>query len=257
MVNEDIPALDKEWLAVDSDSSTVFTCSEHTMAHVSYAGVLLGSHDFAFAAYHNCIAAYVDDGGFHWMTMNHEVWRWDGVTDPVLEVSARDYGDAWTLFSRVAGSVGPLGDGQWIVRSMKSTDAATVVLETTTGPGSAVTQRQLSPPGVTAFFPAATMDAQGRLHAVWYETSRATGVLRYTRSATSDLAGEFLAPYTIDPDACPGDDWYPYSDGEEPPGGRRLREYIDIAISGERAHIVWAHAPAPPARIHATYVDSN
>ncbi|MCI0634551.1 MAG: hypothetical protein L0206_11645, partial [Actinobacteria bacterium] len=151
--------------------------------------------------------------------------------------------------------IGPYGDGQWIVRTMKSTDSATVVLETTSGLGSEVTQRQLSPPGVTAFFPAATMDDQGRLHVIWYETSGASGVLRYTRSATSDLAGEFLPPFTIDAAACPGDDWYPYSSADEPPGGRRLREYIDIAVEGDRAHIVWTHAPSPPSRIHAIFVD--
>jgi hypothetical protein len=138
---------------------------------------------------------------------------------------------------------------------MKNADSATIVLEATTEVGSPVTQRQLSPPGVTAFFPAAATDDQGHLHVIWYETSGPAGVLRYTRSATADLSGEFLAPFTIDDDACPGDDWYPYSSSQSPPGGRRLREYIGLDVEGSRVHIVWTHAPTAPSRIRSTFVD--
>jgi hypothetical protein len=56
----------------------------------------------------------------------------------------------------------------------------------------------------------------------------------------------------IDPDACPGGNWYPYFSSAE--GGRRLREYIDITVDGNRAHLAWTHAPVAPSRVYSAYV---
>lgn len=111
----------------------------------------------------------------------------------------------------------------------------------------------LSAPGAKAFMPAGATDRSGRLHAIWYESDGAKGQLVYTRSNSSDFTARFSPPLVIDPDACPGEGWYPHFNSAT--GGRRLREYVDVAIDGNRAHLAWTHAPTAPSRVMTTYVE--
>lgn len=72
-------------------------------------------------------------------------------------------------------------------------------------------------------------------------------MLRYARSASSDLSQGFGASTVLDRNAAPGGGWYPFLDSAT--GGRRLREYIDVAVDGDRLHVAWTHAPAAPSRV--------
>jgi hypothetical protein len=133
-------------------------------------------------------------------------------------------------------------------------DGAPVLIELFEG-GRMATTKQLTEGGAIAFLPAATLDSDGLLHVVWYESNGAHGIVRYTHSKTKDLTGEYLPPVTLDADACPGDRWYPYSSGDDPPGGRRLREYIDIATANGHTYVTWTRADAPPSRVVVARVD--
>jgi hypothetical protein len=93
------------------------------------------------------------------------------------------------------------------------------------------------------------------LHVAWYDSSGTFGQLVYAHSETNDLQGAYTQPIVVDGDACPGDGWYPYKVDHDPAGGRRLREYIGIAITGRRAIISWTHAPEAPSRIRIAHVD--
>jgi hypothetical protein len=77
----------------------------------------------------------------------------------------------------------------------------------------------------------------------------------YAHSVTTDLLGSYTTPVVVDTNACPGGGWYPYSASDDPPGGRRLREYVGIAITGSRAVISWTHAPDPPSRLRVAHID--
>src|SRR5262249_46994735 len=70
---------------------------------------------------------------------------------------------------------------------------------------------------------------------------------------SSDLTQGLLPPIVIDPAALPGSGWYPSFDSAA--GGRRVREYIEIAVDGNRAHLAWTHAPTAPSRVYAAYVE--
>jgi hypothetical protein len=130
--------------------------------------------------------------------------------------------------------------------------APTVVLRIRALPDEGIDQ-SISEPGQSAFLPSAIVDEDGRMHVVYYDSGGAVGVLRYTRSVSADWSEGFEPSTVIDTDACPGNDWFPFFDTAA--GGRRLREYIDVAISGRRLHVAWTHSPTPPSRVWVTYVD--
>src|SRR5262249_15161232 len=109
-------------------------------------------------------------------------------------------------------------------------------------------------PWAVAFLPTATMDSSGRLHIVWYD-STSSGTLQYARSCSSRLGEGFTQPVTIEDNAVMGGGWYPAYDA----AGRRLREYIGIAVDGGRVHLAWTHVPQPlvqPSKVYVSYIDA-
>lgn len=111
----------------------------------------------------------------------------------------------------------------------------------------------LTGPEANAFFPAAALDYRGRLHVVWYDTAGDSGVLRYAHSrGAAPFADGFIDPIEIDPDATPGNGWYPGPQTDN--GERRLREYIGLAVDEDLVHIAWTHSPHPPSRVYAVTV---
>mgnify|MGYP001369103337 CR=1 FL=1 len=158
------------------------------------------------------------------------------------------------LYSTVCWGLGLTASGdEWIVHSTKDGDRGAIVVYQRAGGGGAGII--VSAPGATAFLPAGALDAQGRLHVVWYDTSGAQGKLVYRRSVTNNLLGLYTPPVVLDDNATPGDRWYPFFDSAM--GGRRLREYIDIAADGDRVHVAWAHAPTAPSRVHTRWIAAD
>jgi hypothetical protein len=248
-VAETLPGFDKPWFAFDRANDNVFLCAATAVAQITLGGTVLSS---LATANTNCVSAYVDANAFHYLTVGPAAGSWVGGASAPLIDAQLDAGDAANVFTRVNGSIGGSTDTTWIVRSMRTADDAPLVLELLRN--GELTQRRLSGPGEVTFLPTAVMDEIGQLHITWYETSGTAGVLKYTRTATADLTGPLLDAVIVDDNACPGDRWYPYSSTEDPPGGRRLREYIGITATSERAFVAWTHAPAPPSRIHVARI---
>jgi hypothetical protein len=76
--------------------------------------------------------------------------------------------------------------------------------------------------------------------------------LQYAHSVSRNLADGFTQPIVLDPDATPGGGWYP--GGVSDTGERRLREYIDAVIDGDRLIVAFTHAPRPPSRVNVVTV---
>jgi hypothetical protein len=248
----DISLGDKEWIAIDDAGQAVYLGAVSgfwkygfdgtTLAHEPNGGMMLG--------------AYVDSGGAHFATTGPDdsfvSLSWDGSGSPIQEGQGMP-GGAGNMELNVCASLGRTSDGgQWVVRATRTPPNGAVMLRVRHLPGDEGTDIQISRTGTVAFFPAAATDNSGRLHVIWYEISGAAGVLKYTKSVSSDLTQGFDEAIVIDPDACPGGDWYPYFSSAE--GGRRLREYIDITVDGNRAHLAWTHAPVAPSRVYSAYV---
>ncbi len=88
----------------------------------------------------------------------------------------------------------------------------------------------------------------------WYESTGPRGTLLYAHAVTDDPGGAWSDVVLVDPDACPGERWYP--DGVEAgEGARRLREYIGLAVANGRVHVAWTHAPDPPSRVRVASFD--
>jgi hypothetical protein len=146
--------------------------------------------------------------------------------------------------------LGTTADGRvWILREVDESGVPRVALRiwdgSIDGDGEDVPR---SAAGAYAFQPAGVLDGSGRLHAVWYED----GALVWTRSRTANLADGFAPTMVVDKSACPTAGWLPT--GETASGGRRLREYIDVAADGPRVHLVWTHAPDAPSRVYTTTI---
>lgn len=245
-----LPGFDKPWWAFDEAADDLLLCAAKALARVDRDGTVL---DTIATSETNCLSAYVDTTGFHYLTTRGTVEKWSGVTGSApIVIAELDAGANANVFTRASGSIGKTAEATWIVRSMRTADDAPLVLAVLRD--GSLTERSLSLPGEVTFLPVAAMDELGRLHVAWYESSGPIGVLKYSRSASDDLAGDFLEPIVIDAEACPGNGWYPYSSSEEPPGGRRLREYIGLAATSDGAFIAWTHAPTPPSRIYVARV---
>jgi hypothetical protein len=194
---------------------------------------------------------YADAQGAHFGA--YLVSRWDGTGAPAQEGAQLPAGASADLYTKSCAAMGPtLDGGQWIVRGVR--DSATqIVLRVRHPPTDEGADLPVTAPSQAVFFPAAAIDASGRLHVIWYDTSGPQGVLRYARSLSSDLGAGLGPSIVIDPNALPGNGWYPSFDSAT--GGRRTREYIELAAFGNRAHLAWTHAPAAPSRVYATYVE--
>jgi hypothetical protein len=253
-VAKDLPLIDKEWFAIDDVGKAVFMSAVGGYWKIGFDGDVLGSYrmanGYAAGAFFQGDSAYF----VNFRGSNAQITRWNGTGAPVDVGALLDAGEASNVFLYAGKGFGPTtSGGHWILRAVKTASETRVVLRRRPKHDQEGADVPLSKPGEVAFLPAAAIDSQGRLHAVWYETSGAVGRLVYSRSLGPDFA-TFTAPVVIDPEACPGNGWTPgpaFDDARD----RRLREYIDIAIDGSRAHVSWTHAPTTPSRVYASYVD--
>jgi hypothetical protein len=198
------------------------------------------------------MGAFVDARGAHF-AIGEAVALWTGQQRLTFEgrlQSPEGWQTGWSV------PLGPSADnGTWAVyeRQNLSESAAVVELRLFSPADETGEVLALSEPGVPAFLPAAALDGEGRLHVLWYESGGERGVLKYARSLGRDLHAGFSPALVIDGDACPGNGWIPQY-GEASPD-RRLREYIDIAIDGQRVHAAWTHAPKLPSRVMTSHWD--
>jgi hypothetical protein len=250
LVQDALPAFDKEWIAVTQDGGLVMAANGGFW-RFDAAGVVTASYlrdpDWPV------MGAYVDARGAHFalersavLWTGDESWRHEGsyTADAIpgwsVPIGPTDDGGTWAVYERrryvpVSGS-----DAAVELRLFAPGDTAGQLIP-------------VSAPGVPAFMPAAAVDADGRMHVIWYESGGAQGLLVYTRSISRDLRMGFGAARIIDPDACPGQGWL--ADYTQSPGDRRLREYIDLSIDGRRVHAAWTHAPTLPSRIYTSHWD--
>jgi hypothetical protein len=250
-----VQGFDKDWIAVDDSDGTAFVCANNAVIHVDATGAILATSGSGSATDQAlCSNGYVDAGGFHFVDGLIEIRDWVPGAGPSTEVAARDPGPAANLWTKETASLGTTGAQQWLVRAQRNMDGAPVLVELFEA-GALAGSKTLTDDGAIAFLPAAALDADGILHVVWYESTGAHGILRYTHSLTTDLTGDYEPPVTVDADACPGDRWYPYTAQDNPPGGRRLREYIDITTANGHTYVTWTRADAPPARVLVARVD--
>jgi hypothetical protein len=257
VVARDLPTLDKEWLVVDSTKRVVHMASTGGFFTLSYDGAILFSTVTSAYAEAGCAG----EGGAVFAVRNvgsldSHIVSIDERSPPVVRGPDIGAGDAAIQHAAGAVSLGRTGDaGYFVLHPFKSTTAAEVRLllrPTLDQPGTELT---LSRSDAIAFHPAGAVDAAGRLHAVWYESDGPTGALVYVRSHSARLDEGFSTPRVIDPNACPGSGFYPGEPGTEPAGGRRLREYIDVAVDGSRVHFAWTHAPSAPSRVYTSHLD--
>jgi hypothetical protein len=198
---------------------------------------------------------FVDSFGAHFVvlddldTFHYRLVGWDGLSEPVIELEipsgATDLDSLQQLDCASAGST--TDGGLWIVRTILDDGVPRVVLFVRSA--DTEVELPLNAVGTVAFMATAAVSAAGRLHLAWYETTGPTGVLKYTRSVSGNLAEGISPASVIDANAIPGDGWVPL---DEP---RRLREYIDLTVVGERAYVAWTRAAIPPSRVYAIWVE--
>jgi hypothetical protein len=246
-VASNIPIGDKEWMVVDAQAVWIAAAGGHWK--YGFDGTQLGMRSPGL----QMAAAYIAaDGLARFGTLGYQVQVWDG-NAVFAEGAMLPAGPDASLQTSASWSLGDTGDGrQWSVRATRTGATGAIVARIRRAPAEEGADIAITTPGAVAFLPAAARDDRGRLHVVWYDSAGERGVLAYAHSVSSNLAEGFTEPLVIDPDATPGNGWYPTTTSED--GGRRLREYIDVAIDGDRLHVAYTHAPAPPSRVHATYV---
>lgn len=246
---------DKPWLAVDNDRQALWVAGYPSFSLIGFDGTIRGTAQLTpgtgiSAAYADTYGArFIDDQAF-------QPIGWDGVSDPASEGSPLPAGDIANTWTTAPVSLGQLGNGDaWIVRALHDSSAGSPIVVRVRSQLDEGSDTIVSAPNGVGFLPTAALDDEGHLHVVWYDSSATTGRLLYTRSVTADVLGAYTSPVVIDDDACPGGGWYPYSSTGSPPGGRRLREYIGLALMPHRAIVTWTHAPAPPSRVWVSHID--
>jgi hypothetical protein len=254
VIRADLPAFDKEWLAPASDGGLVMAASGGIWRFTS-AGVISAS--WTVGPDWPVFGGFDDAEGAHFVFQNF-IGRWTGGTSFEREGNLKSSPLSDNGWSVPIGSL--RGGGIWAAYGSSEVGQGDqvrgrVVLRLFP-PGDVVGEEvPISEPGATAFMPAAALDGEGRLHVVWYDSSGASGILKYARSLSADLRQGFSPPRIVDPDACPGAGWFPEFGDSAP--DRRLREYIDLSIDGDgrRVHMVWTHAPVLPSRIQTSHLD--
>jgi hypothetical protein len=245
---------DKPWLAIRDTPATVYVTGWGGNWQLDAAGTTVAATD---SGEPYCGGAYADETGMHTVSFGTDYWifHWEaGMDGQVVEGGPVRAGEVGGYDASCLG-FGRTGNGrQWLVRAVGAPPDPSAVVLHVRSPGDAEgTDVAVSSPEQSAFFPAGALDADGFLHVAWYDSAGATGVLRYARSLTAQLTDGFTPSIVVDDDACPGEGWRPSSDvGNDL---RRLRDYIDVATDGRRAHLAWTHAPRPPARAYATWVE--
>jgi hypothetical protein len=241
---------DKEWMAVDDGGGAVYLGATGGLWKLDLHGQLLARDP----AGGQMAGGYVDAAGAHFISLAYTLLRWDGsapAVDDGLPLSPGNGADDYTATSQSLGAT--RDGGQWSIRTVAAGAARSIVLRVRHLPDDEGMDLPVSDPAALAFFPAAALDDQGRLHVLWYESSGSVGVLKYARSLGPNLGEGFGPALVVDDAACPGDGWLPFFDSAA--GGRRLREYVDLAVDGPRAHLAWTHAPSPPSRVYTTWIE--
>lgn len=246
-----VPIVDKEWIAVDEARQAVWLAGNPSFSLVGFDGSVRATVSGAAGM----SAAYSDAAGVHVMkVIGYQAYSWTGVSTDAPQsdgerLPAGDHPNEATSFSVSMGaSIG----GTWIVRGLRNSEVdAPIVVRVRKLPDEGV-DVSVTPPGAYAFMPTAALDAEGRLHVAWYDTSGSAGQLLYAHSETTDVTGRYTTPIVVDGNACPGGHFHPRPHTSE---GRRLREYIGLATSGHRAFITWTHAPEAPSRVRIAHVD--
>lgn len=246
---------DKEWLAIDDLGSQIYLGHTLALQRFDFEGAPLGGVSTRTMSF-QMADAYADANGVHFATGGAAgsfvpaIVSWDGVGPPHIDETL-DAGAEATMYTASAWSIGPLPGGRWAVYTRCEQGNCELLLRVENAAGA--TENALSAPGAKAFLPTAVLDDSGRLHVAWYDSSGPSGELLYTHSRdAAPFAGGFIEPIVIDPEATPGDGWYPGYDQDS--GDRRLREYIGIASDGDRVHVAWTHSPAPPSRVYTTTI---
>jgi hypothetical protein len=200
---------------------------------------------------------YLDEGGVHFALANYCAFFWsgEGAAQPEGECPLGS-GALATGIARQSMQIGRTALGeQWIVRAVRHSETDAPIMLRIRNPPAEGPDVPISDAGAVAFVPAAAMDSLGRLHVMWYESQRERGQLRYTRSRSANLSSGFEPSVVIDDDAVPGAGWYPSISEDSNVEGRRLREYVDLAVSGNRVHLAWTHAPTAPSRVYTAFVE--
>ncbi len=245
-----IPIIDKSWIAIDETRQAVWVGGFGVFSLIGFDGIVRAQQP---ESTFGLSAAYADDIGFHAMSdEDYQAVLWDGAANIQGEGAKLPTGDQATIFTRTSLSMGVANGATWLVRGLHDSASGSPIVARVRRLPDEGHDVSISPPGTVGFLPAAALDPDGRLHVAWYDSSGPFGQLVYAHSETSDLEGAYTQPIVVDGNACPGRGWYP---NEDPPGGRRLREYIGIAVTGTRAIISWTHAPDPPSRIRIAHVD--
>jgi hypothetical protein len=254
VLKTDIPYADKQWHVADPATSRVYVGAAGGFWTFDFAGTQIASYTTTGAQMAN---ATLDATGVRFGTLDHAVLHWDGTASaPAMLGPALPSGSTPDLYTTACWSLGLTAAGtEWSVSTTKDGDRGAVVVYLRTNLSGGGTGQIISAPDATAFLPAGVIDAQGRLHVVWYDSAGPQAKLVYRRSLTSDLSGAYTPEVALDDNAAPGNRWYPFFDSAA--GGRRLREYIDIAADGDRIHVVWTHAPIAPSRVHARWIEPS
>jgi hypothetical protein len=247
------PINDKGWIAVDDARQSVWIVGSGAYRQYGFDGTQRSAFDMNTTG---ISSSFADAAGLHLIEdTKFQIFSWNGIDPPVADGSPLPAGNSRNVWTTAAVSMGSSANGPWVVRAIRDNLQGSPILVRVRQTPDGSSDVAISPPGTIGFLPAATLDDQGRLHAVWYDSSGPTGRLMYARSTTTDLLGSYTTPVIVDGNACPGDGWYPYEAQKDPPGGRRLREYIGIAITGNRAVISWTHAPDAPSRVRVAHLD--
>lgn len=247
------PIGDKAWLVVDDARQGVWMVGFGAYRLYGFDGSERAAFD---GATRSISGAASDTAGLRYFEDDtYQPFTWDGVHPPAADGDPLPAGNQHTIWTTGTISLGATATGTWIVRALHDSIGGSPIVVRVQGAADPGTDVPITTSGAVAFLPAATLDAEGRLHVVWYDSSGPVGRVLYAHSVTSDLVGSYTTPVVVDGNACPGDGWYPYSATVDPPGGRRLREYIGIALTGNRVVISWTHAPDAPSRVRIAHVD--
>jgi hypothetical protein len=245
----DIPTGDKQWFAVDDTGRRIFWGGMTSYQLFGFDGQTLGT---TTAGAEQMTNAIIVDGAALFTTLGYGLVRWDGNTAPTMRTTplpGQPTAPGAFIATTSTGLGVTAGGRVWLLRTDFSAATPRIVLRvwdgTVNGEGDDV---PVSAPGAAAFLPAGAVDGDGRLHAAFYQD----GALVWTRSRTANLGDGFVPVTVVDPDACPAGGWTPNLD--DPDGGRRLREYIDVALDGPRLHLTWTHAPSAPSRVYTTTI---
>jgi hypothetical protein len=258
-VASDIDCFDKPWLAIDDVGKAVYVASFNGVFKYTWeGGALLSPAPALSVSTFQGYAGYADAEGAHFavgsydQSTSYQIIRFDGSTlgDDGQPLPDGPFDDPPESIQRSCLGLGRTRDGrQWIVRSLRDRTVSLRVRRLPDDEGSDVA---FSAPGATAFFATGALDDRDRLHAIWYDSTGPVGVLRYAHTLSSSDLKAFTPALTIDDQASPGNGWYPRFRLDDV---NRLREYIDVAVAGQRAYMVWTRAASPPSRVYVTYVD--